>query len=36
MRKYETPDMDVIYFDAQDVIATSGLGEGEVPPPDWD
>ena len=27
MNKYESPDMKVIYFEVEDVIATSGPGE---------
>lgn len=29
MRNYETPEMEIIMFESEDVITTSGLG-GEV------
>ncbi len=34
MVKYETPDMEVIYFVTEDIVTTSGgPGEEEVPFP---
>ncbi len=36
MKKYETPDQEVIYFDSVDIIMTSGdVNEGEDPNPDF-
>lgn len=29
MVKYETPDMEVIYFVTEDIVTTSGGGPGE-------
>lgn len=29
--KYEVPEMEVVQFDMEDVIVTSGLGEDELP-----
>ena len=34
MEKYETPEMEVIAFDSEDVITTSPLGD--ILPPDRD
>ncbi len=32
MKKYyKTPEMDVINFESEDVITTSGVGEDETP-----
>lgn len=28
MRKYETPDMEIIHFQTEDIILTSGSGSG--------
>ena len=28
-KAYQTPDVDILYIDATDVIATSGMGEWE-------
>lgn len=29
-KHYKTPEMDVVNFDCEDVITTSGLGEDET------
>lgn len=29
--RYETPKMEVIVFDHEDIITTSGLGNNELP-----
>lgn len=29
--KYETPEMEVVEFEAEDIITTSGMEGGEVP-----
>ncbi len=31
MRKYETPDMELIYFESEDII-TDSIGAGDVDP----
>ncbi len=31
MEKYETPLMEVVEFETEDVITTSGMGENEGP-----
>jgi hypothetical protein len=38
MNKYETPDMDVIYFHTEDILTSSpsGPGQGEIIDPGWD
>ncbi len=35
MRKYETPEMEIVEFEAEDILTTStpGIDEGEVPDP---
>ena len=27
--RYEAPEMEIVEFDTEDIITTSGLGEGE-------
>ena len=31
MKKYETPDMELIYFESEDII-TDSIGSGDVDP----
>ena len=28
---YTTPEMEIVYFDTEDIITTSGRGENELP-----
>ena len=28
---YTSPEMEIVYFDTEDIITTSGLGEDELP-----
>ena len=31
MKKFEAPEMEVITFEAEEIITTSGLGEDDLP-----
>lgn len=33
MERYETPEMEIAYFQTEDIITTSGPGGGEEPDP---
>lgn len=35
-RKYETPELEVICFNTEDIITTSGINNGIIGDPDFD